>query len=286
MSDDTSGVNRDDNELEVTRLRPRGPHEENTSVRRQRFTARTRRRLVIGLSLVALVAILLGSQPFIRDPLRQMVNATLFPTPLPTATLLPTATPLVPVLATPVAPFTMATPLPSVTGVPALNPAPASCGGKPPMLVAAGPPLGSKAVGHAPVVLSGFVGSYPTLRLGLAAAANAYDWHAPYTRYGWPAPIGLVLQSGFTGPVTLSGYDPRTGNPLWFGFIVAGNWGAPERILPTYLLDPAKPPVPAGGATDTEVFWYGYIFLPGAGCYTISASWPGGGWQVTVSAGR
>jgi hypothetical protein len=136
------------------------------------------------------------------------------------------------------------------------------------------------------VTLSGFVGSQATLRLGQEAAAKAYDWRAPYTQYGWPAPIGLVLQSDFTGPVTLSGEDTLTGNPLWFGFIVAGNWGAPERITPEYVLDPANPPVPAGGATDTETFWYGYVFLPSAGCYTISASWLGGGWQAIVSAGQ
>jgi hypothetical protein len=119
------------------------------------------------------------------------------------------------------------------------------------------------------------------------AVANAYDWRVPYTQYGWPAPIGLILQSDFIGPaVTLSGYDLRTGHPLWFGFVVAGNWGAPEKILPAYVLDLTNPPVPAGGATDRERFWYGYIFLPGAGCYSITASWPGGGWQATVSAGR
>src|SRR5215813_12780772 len=105
MSHGTSGVNRDDDELEITRLRPLGRHEENSPVRRQRFTARAWRRLAIGLSLVALIAILLGSQSAIRDPLQQMVNAALFPTPTPTTTPLPTATPLVPVLATPIAPF-------------------------------------------------------------------------------------------------------------------------------------------------------------------------------------
>ena len=56
--------------------------------------------------------------------------------------------------------------------------------------------------------------------------------------------------------------------------------------MPAYVLDPANPSVPAGGASDNEVFWYGYVFLPGAGCYTISASWPGGGWQALVSAGQ
>lgn len=292
MADDTPGVHHDEEnlgELEVTNLRPRsvsGVPDSGILTSRLRLSTRAWQRLAIAISLVALVAILLGSQSAIRDPLQQMINAALFPTPTPTATPQPTATPLIPVLATPVAPFAMATRLPGVTGVPALDTAPAQCGGKSAMVPSDGPPWGTKAIGHAPVRLGGFVGTYPTLRLGPEAAAKAYSWRAPYTQYGWPAPIGLVLDSDFTGPVTLTGYDPRTGYPLWFGFIVAGNWGAPEKITPAYVLDPANPPVPAGGATSTEQFWYGYIFLPGAGCYIISASWPGGGWQALVSAGR
>ncbi len=214
------------------------------------------------------------------------MNAALFLKPLPTATALPTATPLVPVLATPIAPFTMATALPGVVGAPALDSAPASCGGASAMRHGDGPPWGSESIGHDPVLISGFSGSYPTLPLGQVAVESAYQWQAPYTRYGWPAPIGLILKSGFTGPVTLTGSDPRTGHPLWFGLITAGVWGAPEKITPAYQLDPAHPPIPAGGVTDTEQFWYGYIFLPASGCYNVTVSWPGGGWQMTISAGR
>src|SRR5262245_30412838 len=72
---------------------------------------------------------------------------------------------------------------------------------------------------------------------------------------------------------TLSGWDPRTGHPLWFGFIVAGEWGAPAHVAPSFALDLAHPAVPAGGWTETETFWYGYAFLPGAGCYTLAATW-------------
>jgi hypothetical protein len=134
-------------------------------------------------------------------------------------------------------------------------------------------------------VLGGFIGRYATMPLGPAASDMAYGWTAPYSRYGWPAPIGLVLQSGAAGPVTLSGWDSHTGYPLWFGFITAGEWGAPKQVVPVFTLDPAHPSVPVGGWTSTERFWYGYAFVPGAGCYTLAASWPGGGWRVTVSAG-
>jgi hypothetical protein len=126
----------------------------------------------------------------------------------------------------------------------------------------------------------------PTLRLG--PASSAFGWAAPYTRYGWPAPIYLVLQlpSGVAGPVTLAGWDPRDGHPLYFGFVEAEASGAPTQIAPACTFDPAHPSIPAGGEDSSGAFWYGYAFLPGAGCYTLAASWPDGTWQVTVSAGR
>ena len=68
------------------------------------------------------------------------------------------------------------------------------------------------------------------------------------------------------GSVTLSGWDPRIGYPLWFGFITAGQWGPPARVVPSFTLDPANPSVPAG-------------------CYVLSTTWPGGAWRVAVSTG-
>ena len=102
----------------------------------------------------------------------------------------------------------------------------------------------------------------------MASALHAL-WLA---RAHWPDP-----EVGLHRAVTLTGSDPRTGHPLWFGLITAGVWGAPEKITPAYQFDPAHPPIPAGGVTDTEQFWYGYIFLPASGCYNVTVSWPGGG---------
>jgi hypothetical protein len=142
------------------------------------------------------------------------------------------------------------------------------------------------SIGRAPILVGGFIGPYATLPLGPVARAMAYTWAAPYSLYGWPAPIGLIiLNSRITGPVTLSGWDLRTGYPLWFGFIVAGVWGAPQQVRHTFTLDLPNPSFPAGGWDTTETFWYGYAFVPGAGCYAIAATWPGGSWQVIVSAG-
>jgi hypothetical protein len=283
--DSESEAHDDDDEMEISDLRPRATHPRSIRVAHPHFMTQSRRRMAIGLGLVLIVAILLASQPFIRDPLQGLVNATLFPTPLPTATAIPTATPLVANLPTPPAFVTMPTALPGVADIPTIESAPASCGGTRPVLSPGGPPFNAQSIGSAPVLLGGFTAPNATLLLGPHAMANSYSWPAPYSRYGWPAPIGLKLQSGFNAPVTLSGRDLRTGYPLWFGFIEAGVWGAPKLITSTYTLDPAHPPVPAGGSTDTETFWYGYVFLPGAGCYTLAAFWPGGGWHFTISAG-
>ena len=153
------------------------------------------------------------------------------------------------------------------------------------MLTADGPPIRSGAIGSTPVLVGTFVGPYATMPLGPVASANAYGWTAPYSLFGWPAPIDLILKSGVAGPVTLSGLDPRTGHPVWFGLVVPGKWGAPQHISPTLSIDPTHPAIPAGGDSGAEVFWYGYAFVPTSGCYVLTASWPGGSWRITISAG-
>jgi hypothetical protein len=291
MPDGEPSVGRDEDELEITDLRPVSAGDRGGDVKRPRGETRAWQRRVIGLSLVALVGVLLvavllsGPLSAVGDALWGRARALASPSPTEVA-LLPTATLSAALPPPPAPPLTAPTTLPGVSGVPALGPAPASCGGMPPALTEAGPPHWGWAIGHAPVLLGGFIGPYATLPLGPAASAMAYGWAAPYTPYGWPAPIGLVLRSGFSGgTVTLSGWDPRTGHPLWFGFVTAGEWGAPSHVVPAFTLDPAHPSVPVGGSAVGETFWYGYAFLPRAGCYTFAADWPGGGWRVTVSSG-
>jgi hypothetical protein len=266
-------------EPEMTDLRPRRRRSGSGRVRPPRPDARPWQRLALGVSLLLLLAILLSSQPLVRDALGWLARAPASPTataePLPFLT--PAATPGVR-LATPTA-------VPGAPGVPALGAAPASCGEPPPTLTSAGPPP-YRAVGRAPLWVGGFSGPYATLRLGPAASANAYGWAAPYTRYGWPAPILLVVPSSFAEPVTLSGWDLRDGHPLWFGVVEAGVWGPPTQVVPNFTLDPWHLSIPEGGDDDTGAFWYGYAFLPRAGCYALAATWAGGSWQVTVSAGR
>jgi hypothetical protein len=279
MTDGEPESNETVDELEITALHPRHMPSSSSRIHPPRPDAQTWQRLALSVSLLLLLAVVLSSQPLVRDALGWLARGPASPTA--TAQPLPFLTPA----ATLEVRLTTPTVVPGAPGVPALDAAPTSCTGPPPALTRAGPPQ-YRAVGNAPLWVGGFTGPYATLKLGPAASATAYDWAAPYTRYGWPAPILLVLQSGYAAPVTLSGWDLRDGHPVWFGVIEAGVWGPPRQVVTPFTLDPAHLPFDAGGEDDTGVFWYGYAFLPRAGCYALAATWAGGAWRVTVSAGR
>ncbi|MGO8947043.1 MAG: hypothetical protein ACLQUY_05145 [Ktedonobacterales bacterium] len=276
MPKDTPDPSRVEDELEVTDLHPRRRRARGVT-RLPGLPIRAGQRLILGLGLVLLVAVLLAGSLSGGAVWRGLARAPEAPTS--TEVAIPTEA-----VSVSLPPPPGATQLGSSGGA-LLSPAPASCSGTPPALTDVGPLGWAEAIGRAPVLVDGFIGPSATLTLGPAASANAYGWTAPYSLYGWPAPIILLVHSGVTGPVTLSGWDVRTGYPLWFGLVVAGEWGAPQHIVPTLGLDPAHPAIPAGGWTGMEQFWWGYAFLPGAGCYTLAASWPGGSWRITVSAG-
>jgi hypothetical protein len=168
-----------------------------------------------------------------------------------------------------------------------LAPAPTTCGAtKPTQLEQAGPPAFAGAIGKAPVWLVGFTTSNATARLGSSAGSSWGAWSAPYTGYGWPAPMIIVTQQRFTQPVTLYGFNLLTYEPVSFGLVLAGQWGEPQDVASGYLLNPQRSDIPAGGEDQAGDFWYGYMFFPQAGCYQITATWPGGSWSFVVSAGR
>jgi hypothetical protein len=283
MTEDQFDTHCGEDELEVTDLRTCREHPGGGQARLPSFSRRPWQRLLLALGLVLLVAVMLAGPLSGRREVPALSRATASPTT--TDVFIATGTVSSSLPSTPVGSLPAPTPLPDPFVARTLGPAPADCSAQPPVLSQDGPPFWGRAIGTDPILLGGFIGPYATIPLGPAASTMAYGWSAPYSPYGWPAPIGLILRSGVSGAVTLSGWDIRTGYPLWFGFIVAGEWGAPHQVTPTFTLDPAHPAVPAGGWTNSERFWYGYAFLPGSGCYTLSASWPGGSWRITVSAG-
>jgi hypothetical protein len=290
MAEDQPDTHHGEDELEVTDLRPprvrAGGH-----ARPKALSTLAWQRWILGLSLLLLASVLLANLVSGGGALRGLSRTASSPTATPMAgptQALPTQQ-AAPLSLPPTPAFSQVAPtiVPNSSIGHTVGPAPAQCSQESPALTVDGNPTLGMAIGTAPVLVGGFHGPYPTLPVGPAASAglSGSGWSGPYTRYGWPAYIELILHTGVNGPVTLSGWDVHTGYPLWFGFVVAGVWGAPQQVTPNFRLDPAQPAIPAGGEDGLEDFWYGYAFLPGAGCYTLAASWPGGSWQITVSAG-
>jgi hypothetical protein len=199
----------------------------------------------------------------------------------------PTASPLVvapaPHLTPTNTPIPTSTPIPTPTLVaPALGPAPADCpsstatphvGGFPNQL--------TYAVGGLDVWVDGFDSAH-------AVSSITRDATGPYTQYGWPVGIALVLRHPFGAAVTLVAHDARTHAPLWWAFaanVAVGNSLDYTPPAPTFMIDPGTQGL-IWSSDGESMWWDGKLYLPGAGCYTLSASWQGGGWTATFAAGR
>ena len=171
------------------------------------------------------------------------------------------------------------TPFPTPTLVaPALGSAPADCpsstatphvGGFPNQL--------TYAVGGPDVWVDGFDSAR-------AVTSITRDATGPYTQWGWPVGIALVLRDPFNAAVTLVAHDTRTNSPLWWAFLGSDGYTVPRSPPSRLIRSRIRGSL---GATDgASKWWNGALYLPGAGCYTLRASWPGGGWTATFAAGR
>ena len=106
-----------------------------------------------------------------------------------------------------------------------------------------------------------------------------------YTPYGWPVLVQVLVTSDFTPTITITGHDLHTGYPLW---LAPGPNPVPEGAGPIFTTTPRQPEGSIGdigNAQQSWNIWFGALYLPGAGCYTLQASWPGGGWTVHFAAG-
>lgn len=126
-------------------------------------------------------------------------------------------------------------------------------------------PLGS-AIGGSPLWIAGFDGPQATMKVSGARRGE----HGLYGKIVWGT------EPGFSARIALTGASASDDSPLWFQF----GGGSPTT---TPVLDPAHAGTVTAGAT-TWATDAGYVFIPGPGCYRLSASWPGGGWSVSFLA--
>lgn len=96
------------------------------------------------------------------------------------------------------------------------------------------------------------------------------------TRYGYPQKVFWQLMHGTPDPVTLRGWNVRTGRPIWFGHplpVAHPQPMAPPPVIawPVGVVRPHRAPT--------------LIFVPAAGCYLLEARWSTGSWILPFAAG-
>ncbi|HLY30180.1 MAG TPA: hypothetical protein VKQ36_04075 [Ktedonobacterales bacterium] len=126
-------------------------------------------------------------------------------------------------------------------------------------------------VGGDGVWVNGFRGPKATFIIGGGAL----------TIYGFEQPITLTLALDFKPTVTLSGIDTTTGYPLWFNAANPPS-GAP---VTSYMITETQAIDQGASSDSTAVYFQMNMYLPGTGCYEITARWSGGGWHAFFAAG-
>ena len=130
-----------------------------------------------------------------------------------------------------------------------------------------------RAVGSSPVLVIGFGGPEAVL---------THLKQAQPPEIGWYKRIILLTETNYAGTVTLQGGEVHGVSPIWFG-MRQHNQG-PITSLMIRPLDSSS-----SNHTGSDEEWglsSSTLFVPGAGCYFLAATWPNGGWIVFFSAGR
>jgi hypothetical protein len=124
--------------------------------------------------------------------------------------------------------------------------------------------------------VGGAIGGDPAWAIGFGPNATlGFSPDDPYGDRGWLRKVLWLLRRSAAEPITITGVRLDDKSPLWFDY---QDPGAPEATL---VLDPATP-------DGQERDWYeyrGYFVVPSAGCYRLTAAWPGGGWTLDFRAG-
>lgn len=94
---------------------------------------------------------------------------------------------------------------------------------------------------------------------------------------GWGVKVLWLVEPSARQTATVAGRTAIGDQTVWFG-------PANAREGSTLRLDPAQP-----GTSTRRQGWIAFpsnVYFPRAGCYTFTATWPGGSWSVTFGYGR
>lgn len=261
MDTEELGEQRDDSQIEISDLTLRLARQDPHVPWHQRRVELP--RPLVAASVVALVALALLAVLPVGSEL-----AVLFARATPPAivTRLVVATPV------PASPTPSPYPTPTLIA-PAVGLTPRDCPPGPPLIsfdpAAVGPGVGGRDVW----LTAPFIEPRSTVFISLESPSS-------YTPYGWPVPLQIYIRPGLSGLITLTGSDLRTRYALW----LSGDDPNPQPAVPVVTIDPTQ--IPSQTIDGLWKIWFGALYLPGAGCYALQASWPGGGWRITFAAGR
>ena len=159
--------------------------------------------------------------------------------------------------------------------LPILKPAPQNCPSTAP-LHSFDPATFPPGVGDSPVWVTGFSGPYARL-------VHLVDARQQPQEFGWAYQLLLVEKADHLRPALLSGKSLDDGFSLFFedGISIRGQ----KSVTAFFELAADHPRLPSKYDTQWKA-WTVIMYVPAAGCYSLEAFWPEGGWQVNFAAGR
>ncbi|MBA2287365.1 MAG: hypothetical protein H0W02_17985 [Ktedonobacteraceae bacterium] len=127
-------------------------------------------------------------------------------------------------------------------------------------------------IGKDPLWITGFSGSQ--------AALISPGPHQRIEGYGWAFSITLVVKKGFPGPFFLTGMSQDASTLLWFD-----NLAPASGKTNTLVLDPNYTSIQPQKSDQQWQAWKVTVYVRSAGCYSLTANWPGGQWDAVFAAG-
>jgi hypothetical protein len=159
----------------------------------------------------------------------------------------------------------------AITPSPTLGPAPQNC---PAISQTRGFDFkgAPRVAGSSPVLVIGFGGSDAVL---------THFKQARPPELGWYRRILLLTETNYAGTVRLQGGELRDGTPIWFG-MKQQNRGP----ITSFTIRPVDASLSNHFGNDQQ--WgllSATLYIPRAGCYFLTATWPEGRWIVFFAAG-